>query len=577
MKTRWILLSTLVTALVLALAAGLTHAQGPEPPEGAQPQGGRGALALVGTAFTYQGQLKRDGNPVNDTCDFQFSLWDSLSNSTGQVGSTQTRTGVQVTNGLFTIPDLDFGAGAFQGDARWLQIAVQCTGDTGYTTLSPRQPLTAVPYALALPGLWTQPNANNLIGGYRYNSVDASTVGATIGGGGSNTSPNTITADANYGTISGGLANTVGGFAATVGGGRLNNAADQDTAIGGGAANNASGQAATIAGGNQNTASGYATTVSGGGNNEALSDGAAVGGGMNNSATGGNSVIGGGAYNTISSTLAAIGGGWSNLITGTAYYAAIAGGYNITVTSQYAAVGGGRNNTASGDGATVGGGDGNTASGTGAAVGGGGNNKASGWNATVGGGGGNTASGTNAAVGGGYGNVASGGDATIAGGHENTASGSNATVPGGYRALADHYGQMAYASGRFSSNGDAQTSLYVMRNTSTGSSWTTLYLDGISTPLAVAAGRTMTFDILVVGRSDAGESAGYRVEGVIENVGGTVAFVGTPTVTTLGEDDLAWDVQVSLDTFWGALLVQVRGNGETIRWVATVRTVEVAW
>jgi hypothetical protein len=65
-----------------------------------------------------------------------------------------------VSNGLFTIPDLDFGSGAFNGEARWLAIAVQCPGDSGYTALSPRQALTPAPYALALPGLWTQQNGD---------------------------------------------------------------------------------------------------------------------------------------------------------------------------------------------------------------------------------------------------------------------------------------------------------------------------------------------------------------------------------------------------------------------------------
>jgi hypothetical protein len=102
---------------------------------------------------SYQGQLKKDGSPVNGTCDFQFSLYDAASGGT-QVGSTQTKTGVSVTNGLFTIPDLDFGTNAFQGDARYLEIAVRCPAGSGsYTTLSPRQALTAAPYALGLrPG-----------------------------------------------------------------------------------------------------------------------------------------------------------------------------------------------------------------------------------------------------------------------------------------------------------------------------------------------------------------------------------------------------------------------------------------
>lgn len=105
--------------------------------------------APLGTAFTYQGQLQKNGSPYNGTCSFQFSLWDAVSGGT-QVGSTLTQTDVTVSNGLFTVT-LDFGTGVFTGDARWLQIAVQCSGDSGYTTLSPRQALIAAPYAL---GLW---------------------------------------------------------------------------------------------------------------------------------------------------------------------------------------------------------------------------------------------------------------------------------------------------------------------------------------------------------------------------------------------------------------------------------------
>lgn len=101
--------------------------------------------APLGTAFTYQGQLQKNGSPYNGTCSFQFSLWDAVSGGS-QIGSTLTQTGVTVSNGLFTVT-LDSGSGAFTSDACWLQIAVQCSGDSGYTTLSPRQALTAAPYA----------------------------------------------------------------------------------------------------------------------------------------------------------------------------------------------------------------------------------------------------------------------------------------------------------------------------------------------------------------------------------------------------------------------------------------------
>jgi len=46
---------------------------------------GDARAGLMGTAFTYQGRLEDPpGTPVTATCDFQFSLWDSLSAPTGQ-------------------------------------------------------------------------------------------------------------------------------------------------------------------------------------------------------------------------------------------------------------------------------------------------------------------------------------------------------------------------------------------------------------------------------------------------------------------------------------------------------------
>jgi hypothetical protein len=52
-----------------------------------------------------------------------------------------------VSNGLFAVT-LDFGASAFNGSARWLEIGVRTNGSADpYTVLRPRQPITATPYA----------------------------------------------------------------------------------------------------------------------------------------------------------------------------------------------------------------------------------------------------------------------------------------------------------------------------------------------------------------------------------------------------------------------------------------------
>src|SRR3990170_3808334 len=110
----------------------------------------------LGTAFTYQGQLKGAGVPLDGTADFQFTLWDAAGSGNPPTGGTQVG-GVQATNalpvsaGLFTVTlnnGGEFGASAFIGEQRWLEISVNGTA------LSPRQALTAAPYALHSAGPW---------------------------------------------------------------------------------------------------------------------------------------------------------------------------------------------------------------------------------------------------------------------------------------------------------------------------------------------------------------------------------------------------------------------------------------
>ncbi|MHC4695327.1 MAG: autotransporter outer membrane beta-barrel domain-containing protein [Planctomycetota bacterium] len=116
----------------------------------------------LGTAFTYQGQLKQAGVPVNGTADFVFRVWNAETG--GAIVGSEDPDSVEVVDGLFTVR-LDFGAGAFRGDARWLEVEVEFPSGTGnWATLSPRQPLTAAPYALQTRGLFTDDALNVGIG-----------------------------------------------------------------------------------------------------------------------------------------------------------------------------------------------------------------------------------------------------------------------------------------------------------------------------------------------------------------------------------------------------------------------------
>jgi hypothetical protein len=101
--------------------------------------------APLGSAFTYQGDLKQSGSPVTGNYDFTFSLYNAPSGPS-QVGTTQTVLNLAVAQGLFTTT-LDFGISPFTGSAVWLEIAVRPAGSGSYTTLG-RQSITASPYAL---------------------------------------------------------------------------------------------------------------------------------------------------------------------------------------------------------------------------------------------------------------------------------------------------------------------------------------------------------------------------------------------------------------------------------------------
>ena len=103
--------------------------------------------AAAGTAFSYQGRLNVTGTPASGSYEFRFTLHDAAT-AGATVGPTRTNSAVVVALGAFTTA-IDFGAGVFTGEARWLAIEVRTNGSAAaFTPLTPRQALNAVPYAL---------------------------------------------------------------------------------------------------------------------------------------------------------------------------------------------------------------------------------------------------------------------------------------------------------------------------------------------------------------------------------------------------------------------------------------------
>jgi hypothetical protein len=117
------------SSFVLAQSGSTQHEQATQAP--------------LGTAFTYQGRLTDGTTPVSDTCDFTFTLYDAASG--GLALGLENESGVTVEDGYFNV-QLDFGASPFEGEARYLEIDVDC--GEGSRTLSPRQQVRAAPYAL---------------------------------------------------------------------------------------------------------------------------------------------------------------------------------------------------------------------------------------------------------------------------------------------------------------------------------------------------------------------------------------------------------------------------------------------
>jgi len=84
------------------------------------------AQSAITSSFTFQGRLTDGGAPANGVYDLTFTLFPTNIGGVAVAGPI-TNAPTAVSNGLFTVL-LDFGASAFPGDARWLEVAVRSNG-----------------------------------------------------------------------------------------------------------------------------------------------------------------------------------------------------------------------------------------------------------------------------------------------------------------------------------------------------------------------------------------------------------------------------------------------------------------
>ncbi len=99
------------------------------------------------TEFTYQGRLSWNGVSAPDGLyDFRLNLYRGLSGAF-PLTAPVLKPAQPVTNGFFTLNQVDFGA-VFDGTPRALEIGVRTNGAPAFDNLTPRQMISAAPYAL---------------------------------------------------------------------------------------------------------------------------------------------------------------------------------------------------------------------------------------------------------------------------------------------------------------------------------------------------------------------------------------------------------------------------------------------
>jgi len=137
----------------------------------------------------------------------------------------------------------------------------------------------------------------------------------------------------------------------------------------------------------------------------------------------------------------------------------------------------------------------------------------------------------------------------------------------GLHPVSDRYGMDSRASGRFSADGDAQRTRFVLRCKTTTNTAVEMALDGATTYLGIPSGKIIACTINITGsKSDGTAVAHYLRQYCVKNVGGTSSEVYAPI--TIGTDNAA-----------GTTIALSANNADdtTWRWVASVDAVEVAY
>lgn len=140
--------------------------------------------------------------------------------------------------------------------------------------------------------------------------------------------------------------------------------------------------------------------------------------------------------------------------------------------------------------------------------------------------------------------------------------------------------QFVFSNGNFSSDGDAQTSLFILRGFSSDDSTTELYLDGASSKLILKNNTSYFFTVKLLARASDGNTAAMVVDGAAKRGANasTVTLIGKPhnrvVYDEIGIGDMQFDVSISNGAF---RFYAVGKSATNIRWLGRVELSELSY
>ena len=189
----------------------------------------------------------------------------------------------------------------------------------------------------------------------------------------------------------------------------------------------------------------------------------------------------------------------------------------------------------------------------------------------------NDVSGTGSTADGAY-NIVSGAYSAAVG-NRNVVLGGYGRADGQYAKTRDAY-QQTFAPGKFTNDGDSQTSVYIINRKTPNDALAPLGIGGSAVGPMISPNTTFVFTAIIGARHEDGtDSAGWEIKGMLQRgETGAPTVIGTPTITALGASTgaAAWAIYSVSGGSTGGLQIVVKGDGvRTVRWIARITVVEV--